>query len=114
MLVARKFLRVCRQTAAPIIEFQAIDSFCILRGKLTAICMNCKSFVLHYFRLLLTTMCSRSQETDILRPEIEASRHWGAGTSDSEQRTLSRKHKLVLALSATILAVALMAQLQVF
>ena len=46
--------------------------------------------------------------------EAEASRYWGQGASPDEQPTLSGKHKLVLALSGTILAILLIAQMQVF
>lgn len=46
--------------------------------------------------------------------ELEASRYWGQGASDRDQRTLSRKHKLVLALSGTILTILLIIQIQVF
>lgn len=48
--------------------------------------------------------------------EAEASRYWGQDdTVSGEQRTLTRKHKLVLALSgSTVLAIFLIAQMQVF
>lgn len=47
--------------------------------------------------------------------EAEASRYWGQGTaSDSEQRPLLAKYKLILALSGTIVAVLLLVQMQVF
>jgi hypothetical protein len=46
--------------------------------------------------------------------EAEASRYWGQGAPHSEQRTLSRKHKLVLALSGTVVAISLIVQMQVF
>jgi hypothetical protein len=46
--------------------------------------------------------------------EAEASRYWGQGASHDDEPTLSRKHKLVLAMSGTILAILLMLQMQVF
>jgi hypothetical protein len=46
--------------------------------------------------------------------EAEASRYWGQGVSHGKQKSFSRKHKLVLALSSTILAILLIAQMQLF
>jgi hypothetical protein len=45
--------------------------------------------------------------------EAEASQYWGQGASYSDEPTLSRRHKLVLALSGTILAILTIAQMQV-
>ena len=44
--------------------------------------------------------------------EAEASRYWGQAASDSEQPTVSRKHKLVLALSGIVTAILLIVQMQ--
>jgi hypothetical protein len=46
--------------------------------------------------------------------EAEASRYWEQGASYSDEPTLSRKHKLVLALSGAVLTLLLIAQMQVF
>lgn len=44
--------------------------------------------------------------------EAEASRNWGQARSDSDQPPVSRKRKLVLALSGIVTAILLIVQMQ--